>query len=150
MKITKSVSNNKAFFLVITLFTILCITGNYMLFMPVSGHAGPIAYKPQPNQIINSTQIPPDKVIITFSERPELKVSIIHVTDLNDTRIDNNDLRLGDSERVLTVTLNKSKLIFGDYTINWLVLSKDDGFITKGSYVFSYTQDDNQLIDLKE
>ncbi len=114
-----------------------------MLLMPVSGHAGPIAYQPQPNQIINSTQVIPDEVIITFSERPELKVSIIRVTDFNDTRIDNNDLKVGDSEKVLTVKLNKSKLIFGDYTINWLVLSKDDGFITKGSYVFSYTRDEN-------
>ena len=143
MKLTKSVSNNKAFFLVTILFTILCLTGNYMLFMPVSGHAGPIAYQPQPNQIINSTHVLPDEVVITFTERPELKVSIIRVTDFSDTSIDNNDLKVGDSERVLTVTLNKSKLIFGDYTINWLVLSKDDGFITKGSYVFSYTQDDN-------
>ena len=143
MKLTKSVSNNKAFFLVTILFTILCLTGNYMLFMPVSGHAGPIAYQTQPNQIINSTHVLPDEVVITFTERPELKVSIIRVTDFNDTRIDNNDLKVGDSERVLTVTLNKSKLIFGDYTINWLVVSKDDGFITKGSYVFSYTQDDN-------
>ncbi|WP_458746697.1 copper resistance CopC family protein [Candidatus Nitrosocosmicus sp. T] len=143
MKLKNSISNNKTFILVIILSTILYMKGNYMLLMPVSGHAGPIAYQPQPNQIINSTQVIPDEVIITFSERPELKVSIIRVTDFNDTRIDNNDLKVGDSEKVLTVKLNKSKLIFGDYTINWLVLSKDDGFITKGSYVFSYTRDEN-------
>ncbi len=57
--------------------------------------------------------------------------------NLNNERIDNHDLKLAGSDKSLSVSLDKSKLISGDYTIQWLVLSKDDGFITKGSYIFS-------------
>lgn len=143
MRLSERVSENNLLFSVITLFTIMFLLGNYTLFLPVNGHAGPIAYKPQPNQIINSTQILPNEVTITFTERPELKASIIHITVFNNTRIDNDDLKFGDSDKELSVSLNKSKLIFGDYTIKWVTLSKDDGFITKGSYVFSFLRDDN-------
>jgi hypothetical protein len=33
--------------------------------------------------------------------------------------------------------LDKSKVVPGTYTTDWLVLSKQDGHITKGSYIFS-------------
>jgi copper resistance protein C len=130
---------NYQVFLIIMLFTVLYFIGNYdALFAPVSGHVSPIVYKPQPNQVINSTLSIPEEVSITFNERPELEASAIKVTDLNKSRIDNDDLDLGDSEKELTVSLNKSRLISGDYFIDWFVLSKDDGLITKGSYSFSY------------
>ena len=66
-----------------------------------------------------------------------MDASTIRVTDSNGTRIDNNDLKLGDSEKELTVSLNASKVVSGDYFVEWFVFSKDDGFITKGSYIFS-------------
>ena len=34
--------------------------------------------------------------IITFTKSPKLKVSIIQLKDLDNTRIDNNDFKLGD------------------------------------------------------
>ena len=63
--------------------------------------------------------------------------------------MDNNDLKtLSNDDRTLSVSLGKSKITPGIYTVNWIVLSKDDGHITKGSYVFSITannkQSDNQ------
>ncbi|MDN5846675.1 MAG: copper resistance protein CopC [Candidatus Nitrosocosmicus sp.] len=94
-------------------------------------------YEPQPNQIIDSIQTLPDKVAVTFTERPELKASSIRVMNLNNERMDNYDLKLAASDKSLFVSLDKSKLISGDYAIKWLVLSKDDGFITKGAYLFS-------------
>jgi copper resistance protein C len=75
----------------------LYFIGNYTSFVAVSGHAIPIAFKPRPDQIVNSTASIPDKISIT-----------IRVTDSNGTRIDNNDLKLGDSEKELTVDLNAS------------------------------------------
>ena len=57
--------------------------------------------------------------------------------NLNNERIDNYDLKISGSDKSLSVSLDKSKLVSGDYTIKWLVFSKDDGFITKGSYIFS-------------
>lgn len=80
----------------------------------------------------------PDKVAISFSERPEPKISYIHVTNSKNERVDNNDLKItGKNEREATVTLDKSKLSGGVYSVSWLVLSRDDGHITKGSYVFN-------------
>ena len=116
--------------------TSFCII-NGIYFLPIYGHPNPLSYEPKPNQMINSIQTLPDKVAITFTERPELKASSIRVMNLDNERIDNYDLKLAESDKALSVSLDKSKLISGDYTIKWLVFSKDDGFITKGSYIFS-------------
>jgi methionine-rich copper-binding protein CopC len=133
--------NYDRIFLIIVLFTILYLIGNYTSFVTVSGHAIPIASNPRPDQIIDSTASIPSNISITFDERPELDASTIRVTDSNGTRIDNNDLNLGDSEKELTVSLNTSKVVLGDYFVEWFAFSKDDGLITKGSYSFSYASD---------
>jgi methionine-rich copper-binding protein CopC len=134
--------NNRVVLTIIIIIIIIFgfyIIGNFELFVTVNGHAYPMAYKPQPYQIINSTiTIIPDEVSITFNERPELVASTIKVSDFNDTRIDNNDLKLVNSEKELTISLNKSKLISGVYFVEWFVLSKDDGLITRGTYSFSF------------
>ena len=123
--------------IVVVLFAIAFSIVNGILFLPIYCHPNPLSYEPHPNQIIDLIQTLPDKVAITFTERPELKASSIRVMNLNNERIDNHDLKLAGSDKSLSVSLDKSKLISGDYTIKWLVLSKDDGFITKGSYIFS-------------
>ena len=138
LTLIERISENNRIFLVIFSLAILYLIGCYTVSISVLGHPRPITFEPQPDQIINSTQIPPNEITITFTERPEIKASYIKVTNSNNTRIDNNDLKLGNSEKELTISLNKSKLIFDDYTIKWLVFSKDDGFIVKGSYIFSY------------
>jgi copper resistance protein C len=106
-------------------------------FLPVYCHPEPFVYAPQPTQIFDPAQSIPSKVVITFTERPELKASKIQVMDFKNERIDNQDLKLVESEKSLVVSLDKSKLMSGIYTVKWVVLSKDDGFITKGSYTFS-------------
>ncbi len=123
--------------LVVILFAISFSIVNSILFLPIYCHPNPLSYEPEPNQIIDSIQTLPDKVVITFTERPEIKASSIRVINLNNERIDNYDLKLLGSDKSLSVSLDKSKLISGDYTIKWLAFSKDDGFITKGSYIFS-------------
>jgi methionine-rich copper-binding protein CopC len=123
--------------LIAVLFVISFCIANGIHFLPIYGHPNPLSYEPKPNLIINSIQTLPDKVAITFTERPELKASSIRVMNLDNERIDNYDLKLAGSGKALSVSLDKSKLISGDYTIKWLVFSKDDGFITKGSYIFS-------------
>lgn len=107
-----------------------------IFFPPIYCHPSAVTYDPHPNQIIGSKTIP-NEVTITFTERPEIKASSIQVMDFKNERIDNHDLKLADSDKSLYVSLDKLKLISGTYTIKWLVLSKDDGFITKGSYTFS-------------
>ena len=110
---------------------------------PAYGHASPVSYSPSANAVITRQQQQdneplPDKVVILYSERPEPKVSYVHVTNSKNERVDNNDFKItGKNDREATVTLDKSKLSDGVYTVSWLVLSRDDGHITKGTYVFS-------------
>ena len=105
--------------------------------LPVFGHASPVTYSPEPNEIIDSSKPVPDQVTIAFTENPEPRASNIKIMNSKNERIDYNDLTASDSDKSLSVTLDSSKVIPGGYTVNWLVLSKDDGHITKGSYIFS-------------
>lgn len=106
----------------------------------VFGHANPVLYNPPSNSVFQLDQLLPNNITILYSERPEPKVSYVHVLNTNNERIDNNDFKIiGQDERAASVTLDSTKLSRGAYTISWLVLSKDDGHITKGSYVFSIT-----------
>ena len=104
----------------------------------VFGHANPVLYTPHSNSVFQLDQLLPNNITILYSERPEPKVSYIHVLNAQNERIDNNDFKIiGQDERGASVSLDSTKLSSGAYTISWLVLSKDDGHITKGSYVFS-------------
>jgi methionine-rich copper-binding protein CopC len=109
---------------------------------PAYGHANPVYYSPFPNAIITRQQqennLLPDKVVILFSERPEPKVSYIHVTNSRNERVDNNDFKTtGKNDRGATVSLDKNKLSDGVHSVSWLVMSQDDGIVTKGTYLFS-------------
>ncbi len=123
--------------LFIVFFALLYVIGTGLSFFPVYGHATPVTYNPSPNQVFDSPQSLPDTVTITFTERPELKASSIKVLNSNNERIDSNDLKISDSDKTLSVSADKTKITPGVYTVNWAVLSKDDGHITKGSYVFT-------------
>ena len=121
----------------ITSFAILFIMGNSLLISQVYGHASPITYEPSPNEIIDSIQSLPDKVTISFTENPEPRASSIKIVNSINERMDKNDLQVLDAEKSLSISLDKSKVVSGTYTTDWLVLSKQDGHITKGFYVFS-------------
>jgi methionine-rich copper-binding protein CopC len=106
----------------------------------VFGHANPILYSPPSNSVFQLDQLLPNNITILYSERPEQKLSYIHVLNSHNERIDNNDFKIvGQDERGASVSLDSTKLSAGTYTISWLVLSKDDGHITKGSYIFTIT-----------
>jgi methionine-rich copper-binding protein CopC len=125
---------------IVIFFAIFYLIGTSLSFVPVYGHASPITFNPKPNQIINSNQLLPNDVTVTFTESPEPRASSLKVIGPNNERIDNNDLKVLESSKSLSISLDKSKVIPGIYTVNWLVLSKDDGHITKGSYVFSFAE----------
>ena len=129
-------------FLFVIIFAILYVAGTSISYIPVYGHASPTTYNPTPNLVIKSSEPSPNKVTITFTERPDIRASSIKVIDQINERVDKNDLKIGDSDKTLTVSLDNSKIVPGIYMVNWAVLSKDDGHITKGSYVF--TIEDNK------
>jgi methionine-rich copper-binding protein CopC len=127
---------------IMSFFLFVIIIATAVSFYPTLtyGHANPVSYSPSANAVIDSQQQGslPNKVVILFSERPEPKVSYIHVTNSKNERVDNNDFKItGKNDREATVTVDKNKLSDGVYSVSWLVLSRDDGHITKGTYVFS-------------
>src|ERR671925_226996 len=140
---------------VVSFFIIFFITIVSLYPSTAYGHANPVSYSPSANAIITRQQQEneslPDKVVILFSERPEPKVSYIHVTNSKNERVDNNDFKItGQNDREATVTLDKSKLSEGVYNVSWLVLSRDDGHITKGTYVFSIQSPQQQQLQQQE
>ncbi|CAN5679201.1 hypothetical protein BH23THE1_BH23THE1_24660 [soil metagenome] len=134
----------------VIVFAILFIMGNGLSSLQVYGHASPITYVPKPNEIIDSVQSTPDKLTISFTESPEPRASSIKVINSNNERIDNNDLQVSDSDKSLSVSLDTSKVVPGTYTTDWLVLSKEDGHITRGSYVFSIVENNSQSQQLQQ
>ena len=101
------------------------------------GHAIPSTYSIEPNSILNRESAP-SQLVISFSERPDPKISYIHVVNSENERIDNDDFTItGLNGRQATVTLDKTKLEEdGVYTVSWRAMSLDDGHIAQGSYVF--------------
>lgn len=119
-------------------FSIITILIGNLITQSVYAHANPISLSPKSNSIITGAKNLPQKVVIVYSERPEPKASYIHVTDSDNVRVDKNDYKTSpDNPRESSVSIDTSKLKEGIYTVTWLALSKDDGHITKGSYVFT-------------
>ena len=100
------------------------------------GHAVPDKYTLKPNSLIETQQVFPSNISILFSEKPDPKVSYIHVIDSTGQRIDNDDFKISDqSGREGSVSIDRNLIEEGVYSISWLTLSLDDGHVTKGTYV---------------
>lgn len=111
-----------------------------LFFLPklnmVNGHAIPDRYTLEPNSLIEKPESFPSSISIIFSERPDPKVSYIHVTNSEGNRIDNNDFKItGDNDRRGTVTVKTNLIEEGVYAVSWSTLSLDDGHVSKGTYV---------------
>jgi len=114
----------------------LVFTFSFGFIGKASGHSVPDTYSLSPNTLVQNSKEFPNNITIIFSERPDPKVSYIHVTDSAGNRIDDGIFRItGVNERQATVIVDKNKIEDGVYSISWLTLSKDDGHIAKGTYV---------------
>jgi copper transport protein len=104
---------------------------------PAFGHAVPAKYSIGPNAQFHEKSELPRQLAISFSERPDPKVSYIRVADAQDQRVDNNDFSvIGENGRQAAVTIDTNKVKDGIYTVSWFTMSLDDGHITEGAYVF--------------
>ena len=102
----------------------------------VNGHAIPDRYTLEPNSVIEKSESFPSSISILFSERPDPKVSYIHVSNSAGKRIDNNDFKItGEYDREGTVTVDKNLVKEGVYSVSWSTLSLDDGHVARGTYV---------------
>ena len=75
------------------------------------------------------------EVIVFFSEPVELEFSTIKVLDNNGDQIDNKDTNYYEDEKSLIVTTNP--LEDGVYTVTTKVLSKVDGHLVPGAFLFA-------------
>jgi methionine-rich copper-binding protein CopC len=129
--------------MLIALAVLMLLLGN-LIPQTVYSHANPTSYTPQSNSVVGENGILPKKVVIVFSERPEPKASFIRVTNSENERIDKNDYGVSSNNpRESSISIDTSKLSPGIYTVSWLALSRDDGHITKGSYVFTVASGSN-------
>ena len=140
--------NNQRLILSVTLLIPLAIMmlliGN-LIPQNVYSHANPTSFTPSSNSVVGENGTLPEKAVIVFSERPEPKASYIRVTNSDNERVDKNDYGVSaDNPRESSISIDTSKLKQGIYTVSWLALSRDDGHITKGSYVFTVSKASNR------
>jgi copper transport protein len=78
---------------------------------------------------------PPGQVHLTFSEPPDLGVSVIHVLDAGGMEVEEGETAAvpGDPLAIRTAV---GDLPHGVYTVTWRVLSRADGHITAGTFAF--------------
>jgi copper transport protein len=121
---------------------VVCVTAWLFIIIiqpaiPAYGHALPSTFSIDPNAILEKDSIP-SQLVISFTERPDPKISYIHVVNSQNERIDNDNFTItGLNGRQATVTLDNTKLEEdGVYTVSWRTMSLDDGHIAQGSYVF--------------
>jgi methionine-rich copper-binding protein CopC len=146
MDLTRSLdcSDPRLFLSITFLITISMVTCVILAPQSAYSHANPTSYFPPSNSMIGQDGTLPDKVVIAYTERPEPKASFIRVTDSENQRVDKNDYGISASNpREASVSIDSSKLKPGVYTVSWLALSKDDGHITRGSYVFTVSTGSN-------
>ena len=140
--------DNKGLILSVTLlipFAIMMFLIGNLIPQNVYSHANPTSYTPQSNSVVGENGTLPEKVVIVYSERPEPKASYINVTNSDNERVDKNDYEVSSNNpRESSISMDTSKLEPGIYTVSWLALSKDDGHITKGSYVFTVSTGANR------
>jgi copper transport protein len=83
----------------------------------------------------SSLERAPDRVVLTFTERPEEGLSGIQVLDTG-----GRPVQRGESAPVsgapLQLAVGLGDLPDGTYTVSWRVVSKDDGHVTAGSFAF--------------
>jgi copper transport protein len=83
----------------------------------------------------SSLEKAPDRVVLTFTERPEEGLSGIQVLDTG-----GKPVQRGESAPVsgapLQLAVGLGDLADGTYTVSWRVVSKDDGHVTAGSFAF--------------
>ena len=77
----------------------------------------------------------PSRVVLGFTERPEVGLSSIQVLDTGGRRVEQGQSAPVQGEP-LELAVGLGDLADGTYTVSWRVVSKDDGHVTAGSFAF--------------
>jgi copper transport protein len=77
----------------------------------------------------------PRQVTLTFTERPEPRLSVVHVLDADGRQVDpGGAVPVAGNPLQLRVPLGD--LPDGTYTVTWRTVSRDDGHVTGGAFAF--------------
>jgi copper transport protein len=82
-----------------------------------------------------SIEQPPQQVTLMFTERPEPRLSVVHVLDAGGHQVDPSGAApVAGNPLQLRVPLGE--LPDGTYTVSWRTVSRDDGHVTGGAFAF--------------
>jgi len=77
----------------------------------------------------------PRQVVLTFTERPEPRLSTVHVLDTGGRRVEAGGATPVDGNP-LQLRVPLGDLADGTYTVSWRTVSRDDGHVTAGAFAF--------------
>jgi copper transport protein len=77
----------------------------------------------------------PRQVLLTFTERPEPRLSTVRVLDTSGREVGAGPARPVPG-RALQLAAPLGELPDGTYTVSWRIVSKDDGHLTEGTFAF--------------
>jgi copper transport protein len=77
----------------------------------------------------------PRQVVLTFTERPEPRLSTVHVLDTAGRRVEAGAAAPVDGNP-LQLRVPLGDLADGTYTVSWRTVSRDDGHVTAGAFAF--------------
>jgi copper transport protein len=101
--------------------------------LPASAHALPVFSSPHPGETLDQA---PGMVVMRFGERPDPRLSAIHVFDsAGRARDEGPTTPVPDVPTELTVTVTAS-LSPGVYTVTWRTISAVDGHLATGAFTF--------------
>src|SRR5438309_6452590 len=79
--------------------------------------------------------VPPDRIVITFTEEPEPALSLIKVVDRSGREAAGGPVRTV-AGQPLNLHLQLAPLPKGIYTVTWRTVSRVDGHVTGGAFAF--------------
>jgi copper transport protein len=82
-----------------------------------------------------SVDQPPRQVTLTFTERPEPRLSVVHVLDVAGQQVEAGGAAPVDGNP-LQLRVPLGELPDGTYTVSWRTVSRDDGHVTAGAFAF--------------
>lgn len=117
-----------------TIVVLVCVLALLLTWHIVSAHA--IAVACLPRMGINVTK-PPEQIICQFTQPLQQSTISLQVTDPNGVRVDKNDTHFYENDEwTLVVSLDRSKMPPGIYTVKWQVTDTLDFGQTASTFQF--------------
>jgi copper transport protein len=113
---------------------VVLLAGGFLLASGPAANAHALLRASDPADGASLDRAPP-QVTLTFTERPEPRLSVVHVLDADGRQVDpGGAVPVAGNPLQLRVPLGD--LPDGTYTVTWRTVSRDDGHVTGGAFAF--------------